>query len=61
MNEELVAALAGALDVPIPPDRVAGVSEQLTAQLGGGGGMSAEELDGVEPAIVFEPGWPAWA
>jgi hypothetical protein len=59
VNEELVAALARALDVPIPPDRVAGVSEQLAGQLAGEGGMNAEELDGVEPAIVFEPGWGA--
>jgi hypothetical protein len=59
MNEELVAALAHALGVPIPPDRVAAVSAQLEGQLTGKGGMPAEELEGVEPAIVFEPGWGA--
>ena len=57
MNEELVAALANALGVPIPPDRIAGVSAQLSGQLAGQGGMTAEELEGVQPAIVFEPGW----
>jgi hypothetical protein len=59
MNEELVAALAEALDAPIPPDRVAAVSAQLAGQLAGEGGMTADELEGVEPAIVFEPGWGA--
>jgi hypothetical protein len=57
VNEELVAALARALDVPVPPDRIAAVTEQLAGQLAGGGGMTAAELEGVEPAIVFEPGW----
>ena len=57
MNEELVAAWADALDAPIPPDRIAAVAAQLAGQLAGEGGMTAEELEGVEPAIVFEPGW----
>ncbi len=59
MNEELVAALAQALGVPIPPDRLASVASQLEAQLASKGGSSAEELEGVEPAIVFEPRWDA--
>jgi hypothetical protein len=59
VNEELVAALADALDAPIPPDRIAGVAAQLAGQLAGEGGMTADELEGVEPAIVFEPGWGA--
>lgn len=57
MNEELVAALARALGVPLPPERVAIVAAQLEAQVAGRGGFSAEDLDGVEPAIVFEPRW----
>ena len=57
MNDELVAALANALGVPIPPDRLAGVSAQLAGQLADEGGMAVEELEGVESAIVFEPGW----
>jgi hypothetical protein len=57
VTEDLVAALARALDVPIPADRIAGVSEQLAGQLAGEGGMPAAQLEGVEPAIVFEPGW----
>ncbi len=57
MNEQVVAALARALDAPIPADRVAAVAEQLEAQLAGRGGMPAEELEGVEPALAFEPGW----
>jgi len=57
VNDELVAALANALGVPIPPDRLAGVSGQLAGQLADEGGMAVEELEGVEPAIVFEPGW----
>jgi hypothetical protein len=57
VTEELVAALARALDVPVPPDRITGVAEQLAGQLAAEGGMSAAEVEGVEPAIVFEPGW----
>ena len=59
MNEELISELARALEVPIPPERRAGVAERLAAQIAGGGGLPADELDGVEPAIVFEPGWGA--
>ena len=57
MNEELVAALAEALGAPLPPERVAAVTAALEGQLAGHGGSSAEELDGVEPALGFEPGW----
>jgi hypothetical protein len=59
MKEELVAALAEALDVPLPSERLAGVTAQVEGQLAGRGGASPEELEGVEPAIVFEPGWGA--
>ena len=59
MNEQLVAALARALGAPVPPDRVAAVAAQLEGQLAGQGGMPAEELEGVEPAIAFEPEWGA--
>ncbi len=57
MNEELVAALADALDVQLPAERLAAVAAQLEGQLAGQGGSSAEEIEGVEPAIVFEPAW----
>ncbi len=57
MNEELVAALAVAVGLPLPPDRVAEVTASLESQIAGGGGSTAEELEGVEPAIVFEPRW----
>jgi hypothetical protein len=59
MNEQFVAALARALDAPIPPDRVAAVAAQLEGQLASRGGLSAEELEDIEPATVFEPGWDA--
>ncbi len=59
MNEELVAALAAALGVPVPPERLAAVAAQLEGQVAGQGGLPAEELEGVEPAIVFEPEWDA--
>lgn len=55
MNEEFVAALAAALGAPLPPERLAAVASQLEGQLAGHGGSSAEELEGVEPAIVFDP------
>lgn len=57
MNEELVAALAVAFEVPLPSERLVAVAGQLEGQLSGQGGSSPEELEGVEPAIVFEPGW----
>ena len=57
MNEQVVAALAQALGLPLPPERVADVAASLDAQIAAGGGSSAEELEGVEPAIVFEPRW----
>jgi hypothetical protein len=59
VSEELVAALAHAFGVPLPPERIAIVAAQLEAQVAGRGGRSAEELEGVEPAIVFEAGWGA--
>jgi hypothetical protein len=59
MNEELVAALADALGAPLPAERLAAVALQLDGQLADQGGSSAEELEGVEPATVFEPGWDA--
>ena len=57
MSEELVAALARAIGLPLPPERVAEVAASLEAQIAAGGGSTAEELEGVEPAIVFEPRW----
>ena len=57
MNEQLVAALAQALGLPLPPERVADVAASLDAQIAAGGGSSAEELEGVEPAFAFEPAW----
>ena len=58
MNEELVAALAAAVGLPLPTDRLAEVTASLEAQIAAGGGSTAEELEGVEPAIAFEPRWP---
>jgi hypothetical protein len=59
MNEDLVAQLAAALGAPIPATDRAEVATQLKGQLAGQGGSSAEEVEGVEPAIVFEPRWGA--
>jgi hypothetical protein len=55
MNDELVAALAAELGAPLPPERLAAVVTQLQGQLAGHRRVSAEELEGVEPAIVFDP------
>ena len=61
MNQELVAELARAINVSIPAERLEGVAAALAAQIAGEGGLSADELDGIEPATVFEPGWSAWS
>ena len=57
MNEEIVSALARALGVPLRAEGLTEVAAQLQGQISEQGGLSAEELDGVEPAIVFEPEW----
>jgi len=55
MTSELVAALAAELGAPLPPERLAAVVTQLQGQLAGHRRLAAEELEGVEPAIVFDP------
>ena len=57
MNEELVAALARAVGLRLPHERIAEVAASLEGQIAAGGGSTAEELEGVEPAIAFEPRW----
>jgi hypothetical protein len=57
VNEELVAALAAAVGLPLPGDRLPDAAASLRAQIEAGGGATADELEGVEPAIVFEPRW----
>ncbi len=57
MNEQLVAALAREFGVPLPDERAAQVAAQLEGQITGRGGLTGEALEGVEPAIVFEPSW----
>jgi hypothetical protein len=59
MNEDLVAQLAAALGAPIPASDRAAVATQLEGQLASQGGSPGEEVEGVEPAIVFEPRWGA--
>jgi hypothetical protein len=56
-DERHVAELAAALGVELPAERLAGIAAALDAQIAGGGGMSAAELEGVEPATVFRPDW----
>lgn len=59
MNEAVVTALADALGTPIPAERRVAIAAQLAGQIADGGGSSPEELEGIEPAVVFEPSWPA--
>jgi len=58
VKHEVVAALAEAVGLPLPPERVAETATSLEAQIAAGGGATAEELEGVEPATSFEPRWP---
>lgn len=57
MNDDLVAALADAFAAPLARERRSVVAAALEGQLAGQGGATPDELEGVEPATVFEPGW----
>ncbi len=57
MKEELVAAWAQMLGVAIPDRRLTEVMQSLEGQITGLGGLPAEELEEVEPAVLFEPEW----
>lgn len=57
MNEETVSAWARMLDVELPEDRVEQVTAQLNGQIALRGGVGPQELEGVEPALLFEPEW----
>jgi len=57
MKDELVAALAEAVGLPLPPERLPEAAAALEAQIAAGGGSTPVELEGVEPAIAFEPRW----
>ena len=59
MNEESVAAIAEAVGLPLPPERVGGVAELLEALTHDGGGVTPDEVVGVEPAMGFDPAWPS--
>ena len=59
MNEEGVAALADAVGLSLPPERVRGVAELLEAMTRDGGGVTPDEVVGVEPATNFDPAWPS--
>lgn len=58
MKDEVVVALAEVAGLPLPLERAAETAAALEAQIAAGGGATAEELEGVEPATVFEPRWP---
>jgi hypothetical protein len=57
MNEETVREWARMLTIRLPEDRVETVTAQLEGQIAERGGLAPEELEGIEPAIVFEPEW----
>lgn len=57
MKEELVAAWAQVMGVSIPEERLTEVMQSLEGQITGLGGLPAEELEEVEPAVLFEPEW----
>ena len=59
MNEESVAALAEAVGLPLPSERVGGVAELLGSLTRDGGGVTPDEVAGVEPASSFDPAWPS--
>jgi len=59
VKEEVVAALAETVGLPRPLERRGVVAELLESMTRDGGGATPDELEGVEPATVFEPGWPS--
>jgi hypothetical protein len=59
VNEENVAALADEVGLALPPDRVHRVLELLEALTRDGGGVTPDEVVGVEPATSFDPPWPS--
>jgi hypothetical protein len=59
VKEEEVAALAETVGLPLPPERRRAVTDLLESMTRDGGGATPDELEGVEPATVFEPGWPS--
>ena len=59
MNDECVEVLAEAVGLSLPPERVRAAAELLEALTADGGGVTPEEVLGVEPASAFIPGWPS--
>ena len=59
MSEASVAALAEEVGLPLAPDRVRAVAELLEALTRDGGGVTPDEVAGVEPAASFDPSWPS--
>jgi hypothetical protein len=59
VTEDNVAALAEACGIQLSPERLAAVAELLATLAGDGGGAAPGEVEGVEPATSFTPGWPA--
>ena len=59
MTDESVAALAEAVGLQLPAERVQGVAGLVEALTRDGGGVTPEEVAGVEPATTFDPVWPS--
>jgi hypothetical protein len=57
VKEELLAEWAKVLAVSIPDDRLTEVAQSVEGQLAGLGGLPSEDLEGVEPAVLFDPRW----
>ena len=59
MTDEGVAPLAEVVGLSLPADRVRPVAELLETLTRAGGGVTPEEVVGVEPPTGFEPAWPS--
>ena len=59
MTDENVAALAEAVELPLPPERLRAVAELLEALTADGGGATPEQVVGIEPATTFTAGSPS--
>lgn len=59
MSEDAAAALAELVALPLPRERLRGVAELLETLTRDGGGVTPDEVVGIEPPTNFDATWPS--